>query len=1189
MATRTRGRIGRKVEAPRAPLRVLTAAATTIDMSDRVETRRERALRQGWQILAWTYRDSIGEFRYAVNFLANCTSRMRLFPAMYPEGGEADVPVPLDDKNCPPEVKAATEQALRDLGNGRMAISQMLHTLSTSWSTVGECFLVGQEDEMTQQQTWRIRSNQEIIIYNDEWKLREVPMDPQGILGWVTLDPEDTYIARLWQPHPEFHVLADCPTRALISDMESLQILRRMIRATGRSRLASRGILAIPSEFSISQQIDDNLDATADSFMDDFARAVTTPMVEEGTAAEVVPVVMRGPGDAIKDIRWIEFASQFDQISKDTRAELVGIIATGLDLPKEVITGIADLNHWSAWQVDDNTFRHHVEPHVISCIDALTGGYLRPYLRNCGLSPAVADEWAERCLFWYDATELVTHPDQTADALQLHDRGVISDAALRRTAGFSETDKPTPDQFLAWLISKQRSWPPNVSEAVIHGINPTLKVPAISTPGTIPGIDPALGVVAPEAPAAAPAPSGAPALPAAPSDGAQDATAPPPSVPGPPPISGAAAAAVAALAIDDDDPAVTLLWALRGLSAARLADRGAEVEAIALSAAGAPLVSARDRRLSQRLSKIDADLRLRIQTAADAAMVRVLEKAGSRIVNKVRKDETMRTAIRHTRLSEVGQVLGRDALAAAGLGTDALIPVDAFDDLLIQFANWTEEAQGQALATAVQLAGISPQDKAAQDAALAMQAGIVPAVQMFSDTLHKLAANLLHDPDPAVTTPATDALLGAKTLVPTGTVRAALGVTAGYNEQQFGTIALKDGTTVPGIALGAPIAQVSTSAPLVDLLSNSGAATTGYEWVHGASTRPFDPHENLDGVTFLAFDDPVLANDTGFPDNEFFFPGDHNGCTCDYMPLWASDASGGGAGTDTLEPTDTGGEDTGGDEGAAPEPEPIPEPEAAAPEAEAPVVPEPEVTAESEPTLEYAVDDRGVTHVQYGNTTGRIKPRSGWSVKDPTLTRVMKDVNDSRPGTHVALGEVAVRDQNRGVLAQVNMYRPDEIQTANMAKFKDTGPLSEGWWMPEATRENKPDYIIAHELGHSIHATKFPWGPGQTKFDNDGTRLASEAIARIANEDFGANLTAQDVYAKRAFGLDWNSRPTTFDSVGYVQREGVHNYGVDMGLSRYAQAKGVDECIAECHAAYMFGSRTKVVTELAKIFDWGTK
>lgn len=810
----------RKAEEPRRRrlgLRVLTAASTRLDLEDRREARRMRALRQGWQLEAWAYRDSIGELRYAVNFLANCAARMKIFPAAYPQGGEADNPVPLADLgDCPPEIVAACGQAMTDLGNGRLAMAPLLHSLSTNLTVAGECFILGQEDGQTGAQTWAIRSVDELLIYDDAYKLREVPMDPQGILGWIDLDPNLTVGSRMWAPHPRFRILADSPLRAVMDDMESLLILRRGIRATGRSRLAVASALLIPNELSLAVPLDDDADPEADPFMAQLTEAMVEPIADEGVASAVVPILMRGPAEMLDKVRILQFARDFDELSMNTRAELVGIIATGLDLPKEIIIGVADLNHWTAWQVDDNTFRHHVEPHVITAVDCLTGGYLRPYLENCDVDPTLLDQWVERCLMWYDPGELVTHPDQTSDALQLHDRLVISDAALLRVAGFGENDAPAPDEYMARLISKQRTWPPNLTMGIIHDIDPTLVVPPMSGPPALPGIKPG-GVDVGQDPSAvavpAPAAIGAPPAPLAPLA--------PPAKPGPP------------------EPAAP---------------------ALAASAAS----QAKAQRLSRKLSALDADLRARLQTAANAAMMRQLEKAGGRLRSKVAKDETMRTAIAHTRMERVGAVLGQSVVAALGLTATELLNGD-WADLKAQFYAWTAAAQRQAIATAQQLAGIADDSEAVGIAERSMAHGLDAGWERLSNAMTELSHHLLYNPDPNAPE---EAAFNPDTLVPAGTIRASL-VTAGGGQVDA-------------------IGQVGTGSVISDMLSSAGADTEGYEWTHGPSLKPFEPHEALDGVQFSSFDDPALANSGSWPDNEYYLPGDHDGCLCDATPLWVT-------------------------------------------------------------------------------------------------------------------------------------------------------------------------------------------------------------------------------------------------------------------------------------------------------------
>lgn len=967
------------------PIRALTAAGVRLDPGDRRQARQQRAMRQGWQSDAWGYRDSIGELRYAVNFLSNCAARMRVYPAAYAGQGDEN-PVPLTEiQGVPPEVLAACEQAMAELGTGRLAVSALMASLSTNTTIAGECYFLGLQDPVTGRESYSIRSIDEIVIENDRYRMREVPSDPQGVIPWVDLDPDSTVISRIWTPHPRFRLLADSPLRAILDDCEALLIKRREIRAQGRSRLAGAGMLLIPDEITIKAPVNNNDDPQADPFLGQLTEAMTAPIADEGVASAVVPLLLRGPKDALEKVRHLTFASAIAKEDIQVRAELVGVIATGLDLPKEIIEGVADLNHWSAWQVDDNTFRHHVEPHVINCVDSLTDAYLRPYLEAYGVTP----DWVARCALWYDPTELVTHPDQTQDAFQLHDRLAISDEALRKVAGFEKQDAPSQEEFLVRLLHNMRQWPPNMVMAAVHALDPGLTIPPITEAGTVPGVKPGgvdTGVVqavpTDQAPAMLPA---GPIKPSAPPAG------PSTTAPGPPPITAAAGTGAmptgamvalylppelaASMALDGGEPVEDLhltlaflgeaadlpdpellreevaQWAaatgplageisgvglftagpepvtylsvdIPALPDARqalvdalaahpvsgthgftphvtldYADRAAEVDAggepvvfdsvavviggvrndYPLTGEAAPITAAggaSHERLSRKLMQIDRDLRTRLQTAANASMLRQLERAGARLRAKVAKDETLRSKIAQRPNERVAAILGPEAVTAASVTTQELMGGD-WSGLQAQFHEWTQTAQKQAVAAAIQIGGLAPEDDAVKAAETAMAAGREEAWAVLQGALTHLGHHLLYEPDPNVT-PGSWGDLNPDSLVPTGLIRVALAVAGGAPVAE------------PTDTLTEPFGQIGTGSTIGDLIRSAGLTTEAYTWEHGPALNPFEPHEELDGVQFTSFDDDVLSNGADFPDNAFYLPGDHVGCSCDVVPMWVN-------------------------------------------------------------------------------------------------------------------------------------------------------------------------------------------------------------------------------------------------------------------------------------------------------------
>jgi hypothetical protein len=819
----------RKATPQRQPgLRVLTASSRRLDLKNKTEARQFRALRQGWQADAWNARDSIGELRYAVQFLANSASRMRLFVAAEPSEGESDDPISLDKvEGVPPEVAEVATQAMRDLGRGKLALKNLLKAQSTNVSVAGECFLLGQTDPETGEEHWSIRSTDEIVAKDEAWWMREIPDGPQGIIPWVKLDPELTVVSRIWVPHPRFGLLADSAVKAILDDLDSLGILRRGIRADAKSRLG-RGVLLVPEEAILKTPTDDNEDPQADPVFDAITRALMEPISDEGVASAVAPIAIRAPAEALKEFRHLTFAQPFEEQAAKAREELIGIIATSIDLPKEVIMGMADLNHWTSWQVDDNTFRYHVEPHVIGLCDGLTGAYLRPYLKAAGVDP----EWVRRLVIWYDPTELVTHPDRTADAEKAHAAFVISDEAYRDAAGFTDADKPSVEELEFRQFQHIRTMPPNLLMEFARRADPTLVVPPITVAGTIPGIKPG-GVDA--GPPASVAPTGG--LPSSPT-----------SPVGQPPVG------------EDDPPA----------------DQPAQGPP-PITASG--YSNAQTVRLSRKLASIDRDLRARLQTAANAAMLRQLERAGAKLRTKVAKDETLRTKIAHRPNERVPAILGESLVAATGLSSADLMGSDDWSGLKAQFYSWTETAQKQAIATAIRIGSLAEDADAVKAAEAAMATGRDLGWEVLTNALTNLGHHLLYNPDPNVG-PGDWADLNPDTLVPTGTIRAALGVAGGGD---LGIIPGSEST----IALGSPIGQIGTGATITELIESSGTVEQDkYEWDHGPSLNPFEPHLNLDGTDFASFDSEALTNGTGFPDNAYYFPGDHEGCSCDFTPLW---------------------------------------------------------------------------------------------------------------------------------------------------------------------------------------------------------------------------------------------------------------------------------------------------------------
>jgi hypothetical protein len=64
-----------------------------------------------------------------------------------------------------------------------------------------------------------------------------------------------------------------------------------------------------------------------------------------------------------------------------------------------------------------------------------------------------------------------------------------------------------------------------------------------------------------------------------------------------------------------------------------------------------------------------------------------------------------------------------------------------------------------------------------------------------------------------------------------------------------------------------------------------GSYATQYTWIVGDPARPFEPHQDLSGVTWFSwqeFDELDVADADSWLPGSVYFPGDHDGCQCEY-------------------------------------------------------------------------------------------------------------------------------------------------------------------------------------------------------------------------------------------------------------------------------------------------------------------
>lgn len=633
--------------------RAITAASKRLPVQGEGGGPSAKRTDSSWQDEAWSYFDDVPEVKFAARFLGSSLSRLRLFPAIVinpddPPIALADA-VGVEGSPITADLARAADEEFARLGSGTEGMAGLQREFGICLTIAGEANLVGRETADGEEE-WRVYSESALTkASSGKLAIKETPGAQPEELG------EDDFVARVWRRHARWPGLADSNMRSILDACEELLIYGRQFRAVGRSR-NNAGILTLPNglDFAAERVVIEDPDGTGpieeQSDEDDLTplergivESMVTPTADDGSASQVVPHFLRGPLAELAGVRHIPLDRKIDEQAIARMVHLISRMANGLDVPVEVLTGVADANHWTAWQIEDATYKAHVEPLAQIPAQALAAVFLRPALLAAGF----AAELVKRIVIGIDPSELVVRPNRGADAKDAFDRDALSWDALRQYLGFSEADKPSSDELLL-RYTLDRS---------IGGMSLTRDLFNLVGFDDVPDAAESAGAETEAKVEAGSGGDGAPA-PAAP---AEEGGPPTPAEP--------------------EEPASATRRALSAMLAA---------------ATGSS-------QLGERLGAIDARLRDRVQIAASEALTAALARAGARLRSIAQGDPKLAELVKGQPNSSVGEILGQ-AGATLPAGEDLLGEQD-FAQLGERFAAWVEQARREALDVARRDAG----------------------------------------------------------------------------------------------------------------------------------------------------------------------------------------------------------------------------------------------------------------------------------------------------------------------------------------------------------------------------------------------------------------------------------------------------------------------------------------------------
>jgi hypothetical protein len=217
----------------------------------------------------------------------------------------------------------------------------------------------------------------------------------------------------------------DSPVLAALDIGRELILARAQARAMARSRTAQLKTVVFPTE-SVGQD--------RQAFEQQLIDVMTAPLADEMSTAAVVPNFLFLPQETIAAIAEFDFTGNLDDKVHERIDRLVNQLATILDIPREILLGSGDANHWGAWLISEDNYLNHVEPLAspigegfASALEILLGtGEDGQPSTDVDLKP--------------DPQNLLKRRPTIADSLKAAELGIVSETWAAEQLGASEED-----------------------------------------------------------------------------------------------------------------------------------------------------------------------------------------------------------------------------------------------------------------------------------------------------------------------------------------------------------------------------------------------------------------------------------------------------------------------------------------------------------------------------------------------------------------------------------------------------------------------------------------------------------------------------------------------------------------------------------------------------------------------------
>lgn len=436
----------------------ITAAAKPLNIRNASEAAQISAVtRTKEQREAWRFYKIMSELNYPTNYLGRNVGRFRFPVGVIPENDLQSAPS-VPDVSERDDLYRLAEKVAFLIRSEDGDISDLAEAYTKNLAVAGEGWLVGRK--VSGEVLWTVFSVNEFGPRGngDVWEGAESAQVAYARYTTGNMGvPDESYkfslVRRVWQPSPELREFADTTTFSVLGNLRTLEALDRSLRARIINRLTQSGFLIMPTQFHLAGPVGAPT-GDGNTVDDPFAAKLLDVIQRQHDMgdAPAMPAVIRGDAQFADAVRFLTMDRTIDHVELELRSENRSAIAKGMFLPPEVVEGMGSANHFSAWSVADSAYSHLL-PFAKGFANMVTFTIFWPWLRDAaraeGLDVSEAD--IRRHVMLPDGSDVITRPNEAEDGRQLHDRGTISDRALRDRTGVPEGDAPSEEEGLRML------------------------------------------------------------------------------------------------------------------------------------------------------------------------------------------------------------------------------------------------------------------------------------------------------------------------------------------------------------------------------------------------------------------------------------------------------------------------------------------------------------------------------------------------------------------------------------------------------------------------------------------------------------------------------------------------------------------------------------------------------------------